>query len=258
MGLMTPRGLKVRLELPWAFGLLARLWIKNAKTDAFRVLKTCEAIEEAPEVLALVAGFVVVVWGEQLPVWTIPLALVLGRVAGILLTQLGFIVVVRSTGLLFLAHIFSYVCGYGVLFVAEVPIVVYFRSWVGAMWWVAGLILSEIVAFFVEHPFVSWHNRVIGQPFTSSEINFFIAYRLHAQRLGISQDLDVSDAEVEDGAWRSCLLDYATKYPKAVLRFPSGRGVLDALTPPILEEQADALFKRCMSGLGGRENPPPR
>lgn len=47
---MTPRGLKIRIEIPIGFTLIARLWKCDLNIDAFRVLKTVERLEHNPSV----------------------------------------------------------------------------------------------------------------------------------------------------------------------------------------------------------------
>ena len=55
MAIYTPRGLKVRLPIDFAFALIARLY---PKYDAFKVLRTTEAIELMPKALSAVAGII--------------------------------------------------------------------------------------------------------------------------------------------------------------------------------------------------------
>ena len=229
---MTPRGLKVRLELPWAFGLLARLFEKDRRTDAFRVLKTCEAIESIPAVVSFIAG-TTVAWHKDWPVWSICVAQIVGTLIGTLLTQYGLFVLVRPFGILALGSIWSWVSGYGLLLLSALVNSWMARGWVGIIWWLVGTVGAFFLRYVLEFLAVKKRFGLGGSEmaFTSSEVNFFNAYRLHAARLGIALDLEISEEEVESGLWRGCLLHYAMKYPEAVARFPDHAEIFNANGP---------------------------
>jgi len=229
MALMTPRGLKIRLELPWAFGLMARLWTNDPRTDAFRVLKTCEAIEEVPSVIAYAAALTAALCAAW-PPWSITLAMLTGAVLGTLLTQFGLFTLIRPLGLLFLGYFWSWISGYGLLLVAGLVAAWAAQGWQGPLWWFAGIFASFLARHGVDSVFQFRFYRLLGQPFTAAEVNFFNAYRLHADRLGLARDLQVSDAEIETGDWRECLLDYAVKWPEAVARFPDKHELMRAMS----------------------------
>lgn len=58
MTIITPRGLKVRIPVPYAFALMARLY---PEVSPFRVLKTTEGIESIPGMLAFTFGITAIV-----------------------------------------------------------------------------------------------------------------------------------------------------------------------------------------------------
>ena len=62
MAIYTPRGLKIRLSIGHAFGLMARLY---PKVDAFNVLKTTEGLEGTPTVLAFITGMLSFFYGFE-------------------------------------------------------------------------------------------------------------------------------------------------------------------------------------------------
>lgn len=221
MALMTPRGLKIRLPIEHAFALLARLWRTDRRTDAFRVLKTCEAIEDIPTVMATGAGAAAAFWPAS-PTYAMPLAIVLGQVFGVLLTQFGVYVIVRPLGLLLAATLFSYIPLWSTLIV-QAPIVGFIAwklGWVPVALWIGAWIGGVIMAWAVRFKLTKWrYNKSGGIILTGSEVNFLNAYRLHADRLNVTRDLSVSDEEIESGGWETCLMDYAKKYPEAVARF---------------------------------------
>lgn len=231
MALMTPRGLKIRLGLDGGFSLLARLWRRDPRTDAFRVLKTCEAITHIPVVLSVLAGAVLAIWpAAASPLW-LGAALVLGRVAGTLLTAMGRFDVVRPFGLLWLGLIWSWLPS-----VVRAPLIVgipaalgFLMGWWWAIAWIVGSVSAVVFSSGLEFLIVVINKQRVGQGFTAAEIDFFNAYRLHADRLGVTRDIDVTEEEAASGDWRECLNDYAEKWPEAVARFPLGADDLELL-----------------------------
>jgi len=219
MAIMTPTGLKIRLGVEWAFALLARLWKKDPATDAFRVLKTCEAIEYVPTVASLLAGLAVTLLCRD-SLWTIPLAVVAGRLAGFILTQAGMFLIIRPFGLLVLARIWCHLPNTSIILYVILLAALYATlGWVIPALWVAGGLAARIVLLVAEHAWIARNFRQTGEPFTPAEVNFFNAYRLHADRLGLTRNISVPDEEIGLGDWQKCLMDYAVKYPEAVARF---------------------------------------
>jgi hypothetical protein len=223
MALMTPRGLKIRLDLERAFSLLGRLWVKDQRTDAFRVLKTCEAIELIPELLSLCVGLAIAVQLGTSSVWWVVPALLGGRIAGFFLIAFGRIDVLRAPGLLWCSLVWSYVPFHLELMIALVgiPLVLGFHcGWQLGLLWITGCFLAVVVQMLLELVVFWRHHRLSGEPITMAETSFFNAYRLHADRLGLPRDITVDDEEVASGIWVACLKDYASKWPEAVARFP--------------------------------------
>jgi len=216
---MTPRGLKIRLGLDWAFTLIARLWQKDPRTDAFRVLKTVEAIEYVPTVLAF-AGSITAALVPSWPIWSVTIGAIAGTLLGVMLTRSGMFIILRPLGIMMLARAWSYFPGFGELHIVALVVRCLVRGWWLIPAWLVGHAAGAILQMGLEFLFVKLYHKLTGQPFTPSEINFFYAYMLHADRLGITRDIDVSDSEIEQGKWYACLADYAEKWPEAVARFP--------------------------------------
>lgn len=221
-----------------AFSLLARLWTKDQKTDAFRVLKTCEAIEYVPSVTALIAGLVAVFCPGR-PLWSIPVAIVTGKVLGLLLINWGFFIVLNPSGIMLGALVWSYIPLHPSA-VIHVPLLVFFFirfGWFVSAIWVAGNIAAFMIYWTIEFRISKWRCWRVGVPFTLSEISFFNAYRLHADRLGVPHNVDVTEEEVSSGHWKACFADYALNYPAAVQRFAGSNWLTyleqqDAESPP--------------------------
>ena len=58
-----------------------------------------------------------------------------------------------------------------------------------------------------------------GQALTASEVNFFNAYRLHASRVGVTTDIDLSDGETQEDQWRPTFAAFAAEWPQVAQRF---------------------------------------
>jgi len=247
MPFMTPRGLKIRFDVPFGFTLLGRLWRHDRRHDAFRVLKTCEAIEEVPSVLALIAGLIAVLM-PQSPLWAIPIAIVAGKLVGYLLTQFGMFIVLQPLGLVLLARVWSYIPFWPTLIV-HVPLLVWFSiafGWLVVALWIIGYVVAFVSYWALDFRVAEWRFRQSGIPVTGSEVSFINAYRLHAAKMGVTVDVDVPDGEMSNGSWELCLADYAMKYPEAVRRFvgPALAEVLKQRQVEDLEEK-EANMTRC-------------
>ena len=215
---MTPRGLKIRIEVPMGFTPIARLCKRDSNTDAFRVLKTVEGLECIPAVAGFVGASVGLLYGSAW--WHVAAGLVAGKILGTLLTTFGAFVI---PGLVSFATLWSWVSGYGVLAVIGVASAWILKGWEYAAAWIGGLILAHLILdWFVELSRMKYYKNKLGFPFSRSEVNFFNAYRLHADRLGLPWAIEVAEDEIQSGDWQQCLEDYAAKYPEAVARFVRG------------------------------------
>lgn len=129
MAIYTPRGLKIRIAVPYAFGLMARL---HPKVTPFRILKTTEGIESLPGMFAFVAGLVA--FGLHLPPTQIALIVGICQLAGALINALGLYII---PGLVGLGTLYSYISGYGIYLIAVVITGFLLGGW------------QAVVAFFV-------------------------------------------------------------------------------------------------------------
>jgi hypothetical protein len=212
---MTPRGLKIRIDIPSGFTLLSRLWENDPKTDAFRVLKTSEGLESIPAFAGFIGAFIGVFYGSAS--WHVAAGLVTGNVLGTLLTMFGAFVI---PGLPTIVTWWSWISGYGLLTGVGLASAWVLKGWGFAAAWIAGLFIAFVISnVFIQWPRMMYYKKKVGVPFTQSEINFFNAYRLHADRLGISHSIEVSEDEIQSGGWQRCLEDFASKYPEAVAKF---------------------------------------
>lgn len=108
MTIYTPRGLKIRIAVPYAFGLMARLY---PKVSPFRILKTTEGIEILPGMLAFISGMIG--FAIHLSPFQIALVVATSQIIGALINFIGLIMI---PGLVGLSTLFSYMSGYGIHF----------------------------------------------------------------------------------------------------------------------------------------------
>lgn len=210
MAIYTPRGLKVRVPVPYAFGLMARLY---PQVSAFRILKTTEGLDHVPGVLSFIAAIVALLLGW--PPIQVGLAVTGATLLGTVASAMGLV----FPGLVHLATAVSYVSGYGLFNLVVVVVGALTAGWYGPIAYVVGKAVGFVLAWFVE----SWQcarlHRLTGMHLTASEQSFLNAYRLHASRHGTTTNIDLTDAETERENWQTCYADLAERWPEVVSRF---------------------------------------
>ncbi len=211
MAIYTPRGLKVRIAVPYAFGLMARL---SPKVSPFRILKTTEGIESMPGMLAFVAGLVA--FAMRLPPLEVGILVAALQLFGILLNLFGFYVI---PGLVALATLYSYLAGYGVFLVAVVAVGFLTVGWQGVLAFFIGRLVAGVASMILGFWQTSRYHKLTGHAFTASEVHFFNAYRLHASRIGVTTDIDLGDSELQENHWGPTFEAFASEWPEVVQRF---------------------------------------
>jgi hypothetical protein len=213
MALFTPRGLKVRIATPYAFALMARVY---PRIDAFRVLQLTEEVENLPKLAGFIAG--VVVFALRLPPLQI-VVVVFIAVAVFRLVHLFGLFIPPLTLFLPLSRIYSVVSGYGVLLVALLVFGFFTVGWRGVLAFLVARACCDLLFGVIEFAWSRRAHRMIGFPFTASERSFFHAFRLAANRLGVSTDLHVPDEQLHRSHWEHVFSDLAVKWPIVVSRF---------------------------------------
>jgi hypothetical protein len=107
MAIFTPRGLKIRLDIPLAFALMSRLY---PKFSAFKILKTTEGIDLLPNSIAFTTAIICFLTNVE-PISLVYYVLIIYLLIHIML-MVGFII----PGLDFYGTLFSYVSGFGIYF----------------------------------------------------------------------------------------------------------------------------------------------
>ena len=209
MPIFTPRGLKVRFDPLFAFTLLARL---DPAVPPLEVLRTTEAVENAPS-LAGVVGAVLAIASDASPSTVFWATFGSVAIIGALIRNGVFVI----PGLIPLSRVFSYLSGWGLFFVAVIAYAWATLGWRAALAYVAGRLAAGVVNGFLEMRHGRHFLKRVGYSFTGAEINFFAAYRLHAQASGKTTSLEVDPEEEEAG--RACLLRFAVEHPDLAARF---------------------------------------
>ncbi len=211
MPIYTPRGLKVRLSMDYAFALMARLY---PKVSAFEVLKTTEGIESLPQAFAFIAALIC--FFLKLSPLQIGLIVFIVTFLFSLMTRYGFYV---FPSIVKIGTIYSYLAGFGLLLIILCVVGFYLVGWRGVLAYFIARFLEGVIAKVLDVRETRMYLKEIGEPLTASERNFINAYRLHANRVGVTTDVSVEDEEREKENWESTFMDLAMKYPEVVARF---------------------------------------
>ena len=123
------------------------------------------------------------------------------------------------TFLLPISRAYSYVSGFGVLLASLFVAAYLVGGWALVLGLISGRIAASIVGGILD---IGWMKRTRNQAgfaFTASERSFFHAYRLLANRHGVSTDLSVSSDESAPESWRPTYMRLAIMWPVVVSRF---------------------------------------
>lgn len=223
MSIYTPRGLEVKLPVPYSFGLMQRLY---PVVDAFKVLKTTEGLQSIPGVLIFTTA--TACFCVKAAPYQISLSVFCVSVIGTVLTLFGWIV----PGLPRLGILYSYVSGFGILLVGLLLYGFLSVGWKGVM----GFLVGRLTAGAVNWVLQFWNAKRLyaktGQQLFLPELNFLNAYRLHAsntiasppisfQEFKKRMDVSMSQEEMKEENWKPCFDDLALKWPEVVRRFTS-------------------------------------
>ncbi len=213
MAIFTPRGLKLRLPVNYAFALMARL---HPKTDAFRVLQKTEEVENLGGLAVSVVSIVVFICRVD--------PIMIGAV--VFGTSLVFNMIHRFgfyvppfTFLFPISRVYSWFSGYGIYFIGVIVLGLFTVGWKGLLANFAGRALAGVVAGQIN---MSWGRKLFeqtGMSLTMSERSFFYAYRLEANKLGESISLDVEDHELDEEHWMPAYEHLEYEWPDVTARF---------------------------------------
>jgi hypothetical protein len=211
MAIFTPRGLKIRISVPYAFALLSRLY---PKVTAFRVLKTVEGIESLPTSITFIIAITSFLL-ELEPTYIFYFVFA-GYLFSTIIHTFGFYLI---PGLVSIGTLFSYISGYGIYLILLIIVGLLTTGWQGLLAFFVAKFLGWIIAYLIDLTQSKRTYKITGHAFTASERNFFNAYRFHASKIGITTNINVTDAELRDEHYRKSLEELANQWPSVVARF---------------------------------------
>ncbi len=199
MRLYTPRGLKIRLPVPYVFALMRRLYPRYV---ARQVLTTTEAIAEIPSLLCNLALLITLF--ARAPIWESMVAPTAALLLGEIVVWNGLFVV---PGVPTMALLWSYPPSLLRVFViAGLGCLV--TGWRGPLAVLLAHSLASVARFATELLFA----RLRSKPrltVTLSEMCFFDAYNLYASKVGaVTRALGVTDLELDEHNWISLYREY--------------------------------------------------
>jgi hypothetical protein len=207
MAFFTPRGLKIRLDVPYAFTLMSRISPRKKPSE---VLTLAEGLESVSSLLGQMSALILLVSGLS---WSfITGAMAAGTAVGTLIIMFGAFLV---PGLPTISVWWSKI-PWPLRWLLALGLVLYLRNWIGIAYWGGALLLSWIVQQIIEFTITKIRFNTTGTVITASEYNFFHAYRLLAVEGDLTTDLLTSPAEVESGKWIVLAMQYAAEYPNRI------------------------------------------
>lgn len=213
MAIFTPRGMKIRLQVDYAFALMARLF---PETDAFRILQKTEEVENLHVTAAYISA--ITVFLLQLDPTMVCTVVATTSIAFKIIHMLG-LFIPPVTFLLSVSRVYSFLCGRGFLLA---PLLVLGWLTVGFRGFVAYFV-GRLLGFFIgEGIGLCWSNVVFnktGACITGSERSFFHAYRLLANKQGVPLSVEVDDDELEESNWLPVYDHLEINWPVMTARF---------------------------------------
>lgn len=214
MAFMTQHGLKLRLDIPFAFSLIYRIFAKNSKIGAYEVLRSCEGIYNIPNILAFFFGIYITIVPTATE-YHLLFAYLLGAILGYALHIIGIFQLIP--GLYTLSKFVGYyLYGYGLLLIAAIIISLILKGWMFALFWLIAFsikfILFQIIEFFLTKFYLN--HPSFGFVMSFPEMSFFRAYQHYAVKYELNIEPYVPDEEIESGNWQKVIDDYDNKYPK--------------------------------------------
>lgn len=213
MAIFTPRGLKIRLGQAYAFALMARLF---PHVDAFRVLQLTEEVENMAALATFIAG--IVAFAMRLD--PLMVAVVVGGTSfGFSMAHLLGLFIPPFKFILPLSRVYSWFAGYGVFLIGLLLFGFFTVGWKGVVAYIVGKIAASALAGAIDFAYAKVVFNKTGIVITASERSFFHAYRLLADRVGVTRSLEVTDEEIEPENWEEVFTDLTIKWPVVVSRF---------------------------------------
>ena len=207
MSTFTPRGLKIHLDRPITFALMARLY---PKVDAWKVLKTTEALEQLPSACCLIVAALSIANGLNID--EVSAFALLGSLVGSLLKHFD---LVDFPGVIPFANLCNVFPFFSIPWAILIIYGLYEYSW--GLGGVLTLGVAKLLAFGIDMAigfFRTQHlHSVTGRVTHASKRNFFHSYKYYAEQIGVTISLKISREEMMEDNWRACFMDLAHNHP---------------------------------------------
>jgi len=197
MAIYTPRGLKIRFSVPYAFSLMARLF---PDITPFRVLKKTEAIENVSDVMAVIEAVIIIFFFPGAPLVNICAAVMGIYFIGYIMKIAGIFIPLIVP----ISEIFSYIYGYGIITIGLLKTAVL----------LAVLLATNIFDYLIEM-IRAILCKAMDRPYLGvSEIDFINAYKILAASIGTNINTNVTEQEINSEAWREPYLWLEINWPE--------------------------------------------
>jgi hypothetical protein len=204
MAIYTPRGLKIRITIPYAFALMTRL---SPEITPFRILKTAESLASLHSTLVFITGIICFIM--RLSPLTIGLFVWAIHLLGTYMQTL------RSLpGVLAISTLHSYISGFGLSSLTIFIVGFYSVGWRG----IFAFFLAKFIAGTCCASFLFW-KAIRKSGLSPHEVVFFDAYVIHALKCGKTTDINLSDTEMFKEYWYPTFEKFALEWPQIVQRF---------------------------------------
>ena len=222
MGFKTPRGRQIDLSTTEGFLLMGSIWKVNHNYDAYSILRMCEAIDNLPQLLSFLFGFIAVSFYNDQP-WSIPVALTAGSLIGSVFLM-GSTLVGLNIGfplLLPILKVWNRVPE--ILRLIVPPVIIAITSyWLNSIMWLIGLVSASIASLIIMSIAGRATYRTTGLLLAQAERCFLLACHLYSIKAKLDfKSLMLQLASANDDVVplaEECLSDYAKKYPQYVMR----------------------------------------
>jgi hypothetical protein len=205
MTIYTPGGMPIGIPTNYAFTLLARLY---PRYHPHKVLRIAEGMDKAPEAVAYLLA-AILFFLKTSPVVIFVGVLVVSVVFRLMQIHSKYIFPIVTLG-----TIFNSIGKLGLLSIALAVLGWYSLGWKGLVAFLSARLIAALVNTVFE---AQEKNRIrsLGGAGVYSEFDrcFIDAYRLCANKAGITLDLDVSEQEIESNRWQIACDNYRLKNP---------------------------------------------
>jgi hypothetical protein len=207
MAIYTPRGLKIRFSVPYAFSLMARLF---PDITPFRVLKKTEAIENVSDVMAVIEAVIIIFFFPGAPLVNICAAVMGIYFIGYIMKIAGIFIPLIVP----ISEIFSYIYGYGII-----TIVLGIFGFLNIGLLKTAVLLAVLLATNIFDYLIEMIRAILckamDRPYLGvSEIDFINAYKILAASIGTNINTNVTEQEINSEAWREPYLWLEINWPE--------------------------------------------